>query len=95
MTPAMAQGVTNEPWELEQFYEALIAAEPVSAPVAVPLIERKPATPSRPLPTGGFLRVVPPLYTNPPVQPLPGDDEVEAAPDTERSIQDPDPEDVS
>lgn len=62
VTPAMAAGVTDRVWTIEEFHDA-IAAEvlPVEKPKAQPLIHRTPPPeqPSRPLPTGrGFLRLV-------------------------------------
>lgn len=59
-TAAMAMGVTRHVWELDEFLDALEAAEPRGVPEKQPLIPRVPATTARPLPSGqGFLRIVP------------------------------------
>lgn len=60
ITPAMAIGVTSGPWELDQFLEELLRAEPCDPPEAQPLAFVQPATTARELPNGrGYLRVVP------------------------------------
>jgi hypothetical protein len=59
-TAAMAIGVTSHVWELDEFLDALEAAEPRGAPQKQPLTPRAPTTTARALPHGqGFLRVVP------------------------------------
>ncbi len=59
ITPAMAAGVTDHVWELPEFMEAVLTAEPCEAPEKKPLAYRKPEGTARELPNGrGFLRVV-------------------------------------
>ncbi len=59
VTPAMAAGITDHIWTLEEFMEAALDVAPVAKPVAGPLTHRAPATTSRELPNGrGFLRSV-------------------------------------
>jgi hypothetical protein len=59
VTPAMAAGVTDHVWSLEEFMDAMITAAPVAKPTAQPLGHRVPEGPARELPNGrGFLRVV-------------------------------------
>jgi hypothetical protein len=71
VTPAMAAGVTDHVWSLEEFMEAALGAAPNEKPVAQPLAHRAPATTSRELPGGrGFLRVV--GGTSSPAKPSPG-----------------------
>ena len=79
VTPAMAAGVTDHVWGLEEFMEAVLLAAPVEKPVAQPLAHRTPAGPARALPNGrGFLRVV--GGTSSPVAPPPGPVPPPAAP---------------
>ncbi len=57
VTPAMAAGVTDHVWGLEEFMDAVLAAAPVTKPTAQPLAHRAPEGPARELPNGrGFLR---------------------------------------
>jgi IS1 family transposase len=59
VTPAVAAGVTDHVWELEELLDALLTAQPCDAPTAKPLAPRKPEGTIRELPNGrGFLRVV-------------------------------------
>ena len=59
VTPAMAAGVTDHVWSLEEFMEDLLANAPSEKAVAQPLAHRAPTVTSRELPGGrGFLRVV-------------------------------------
>ncbi|MDC3962651.1 transposase [Polyangium jinanense] len=59
ITPAMAAGVTDHIWELDEFLTAVMTAEPCESPAPVPLVPRVPETTHRELPSGrGFLRVV-------------------------------------
>ena len=59
VTPAMAAGVTDHVWSLEEFMEALLVNAPSEKPVAQFLARRTPVTTSRELPAGrGLLRVV-------------------------------------
>lgn len=60
-TPAMAVGVTNRLWSLEEFHDAISAeVEPVAKPKKQPLTHRTPSVPARELPDGrGFLRLLP------------------------------------
>jgi IS1 family transposase len=59
VTPAMAAGITDHVWTIEEFMVAALDLAPVEKPVAGPLAHRVPATTSRELPGGrGFLRVV-------------------------------------
>src|SRR5262249_4668154 len=61
ITPAMAMGVTSHPWDLDEFLDRLLAAEPCGVPEKQPLLPRVPTTTARALPNGrGFLRIVPP-----------------------------------
>jgi IS1 family transposase len=63
VTPAMAAGVVDRVWSLEEFYDALMAeTEPVAKPEKKPLKHQAPPSevPSRELPGGrGFLRLLP------------------------------------
>jgi hypothetical protein len=60
-TPAMAAGVTDHIWELAEFMDAVLSAEPCGLPARKPLAPRTPEGPARELPNGrGFLRLVPP-----------------------------------
>jgi IS1 family transposase len=60
VTPAMAVGVTDHVWELPEFMDAVLSAEPCDVPEKKPLAPRKPEGPARELPNGrGFLRLVP------------------------------------
>jgi IS1 family transposase len=59
VTPAMAAGITDHVWTIEEFMHAALDLAPVEKPVAQPLAHRTPVTTSRELPGGrGFLRVV-------------------------------------
>ncbi|XXU34660.1 transposase [Sorangium sp. So ce1000] len=59
VTPAMQAGLTDHVWDLEEFMEAVLAAEPIPKPSAKPLAIRQPEGPARELPNGrGFLRLV-------------------------------------
>ena len=59
VTPAMAAGVTDHVWGLEEFMEALLDGAPVAKPTAKQLVHNAPEGPARALPNGrGFLRVV-------------------------------------
>jgi hypothetical protein len=59
MTPAMAAGVTDHIWTLDEFMEACLAETPAEKPKAQPLRHRRPGGTARELPEGrGFLRVV-------------------------------------
>ena len=59
VTPAMAAGLTDHIWELDELLDELLAAEPCALPEKKPLLIPVPETTSRPLPNGrGFLRVV-------------------------------------
>jgi len=60
ITPTTAAGVTDHTWDLAEFMEAVLSAEPCEPPSAVPLVIPAPPTTARQLPNGkGFLRVVP------------------------------------
>lgn len=79
VTPAMAAGVTDHLFTIEEFHDAITAeVEPVAKPVKVPLTHRAPpaGAPARELPNGrGFLRVVQggaaPKAPTPPTTPAP------------------------
>jgi IS1 family transposase len=59
VTPAMAAGVTDHVWGLEEFMAALLDGAPVAKPTAKQLVHNAPEGPARALPNGrGFLRVV-------------------------------------
>ena len=60
VTPAMAAGVTDRVWTIEEFHDAITAeVVPVEKPVKQPLTHLAPPEPSRELPAGrGFLRLV-------------------------------------
>lgn len=59
VSPAMAAGITDHVWELEEFMHAALAEVPRAKPVAGPLAHRAPEGPARELPAGrGFLRLV-------------------------------------
>jgi IS1 family transposase len=59
VTPALAAGVTDHLWSLEEFMDAVLDETPVAHPVAGPLTFNKPDAPARELPNGrGWLRVV-------------------------------------
>jgi IS1 family transposase len=59
VTPAMAAGITDHVWELPEFLDALLTAEPCDVPERKPLAHRKPVEPSRELPGGrGFIRLL-------------------------------------
>ena len=81
-TPAVAADIAERPWTIAELTEAALAEVPVEAPVPVPLTmatERAGhAIAARPLPNGGWLRLVgaaappakgAPLVTPPPVGP--------------------------
>ena len=62
-TPAMAAGLTDHPWTIAELVEAALAEEPSEKPEPAPLVmpaERagQPVGAARPLPNGGWLRVV-------------------------------------
>lgn len=74
VTPAMAAGITDHVWELEEFMHAVLAEVPRAKPVAGPLAHRAPEGPARELPAGrGFLRLV--------TEPLPARRHVRGLPD--------------
>lgn len=60
VTPAMAAGVTDRVWTLEEFHDAITAeTAPVEKPKAQPFTHRTPPGPARELPAGrGFLQLV-------------------------------------
>jgi len=59
VTPAMAAGITDHVWDLEEFMAALLSAPPCETPSRKPLMHRTPEAPARELPNGrGFLRLV-------------------------------------
>jgi len=59
VTPAMAAGVTDHVWTLEEFMNAILSAPATETPEKETLAPRVPETTSRELPSGrGFLRVV-------------------------------------
>jgi hypothetical protein len=59
VTPAMALGVTDHVWDLEEFMTALLDETPVEKPQAGPLAHREPDAPARALPGDrGFLRLL-------------------------------------
>ena len=71
VTPAMAIGVTDHVYDLPEFMDALLSAQPCERPTAQPLAPRVPQGTARPLPNGrGFLRVVP--GSGGPAAPSPG-----------------------
>jgi IS1 family transposase len=71
VTPAMAAGVAEHLYDLPEFMDALLSAQPCERPTARPLVPRLPSTTARPLPNGqGFLRVVP--GSSGPATPAPG-----------------------
>jgi IS1 family transposase len=60
VSPAVAAGVTDHIWDLQEFMGAIEEAEPCERPEKVALQARTPETTSRALPEGrGFLRLVP------------------------------------
>lgn len=60
VSPALAAGVTDHIWDIQEFLAAIDDAEPCERPEKQPLKARTPEGPSRPLPEGrGFLRLVP------------------------------------
>jgi IS1 family transposase len=70
VTPAMAAGVTDHVWTIEEFMETVLAEVDAGKPVRGPLAHREPVTTARELPNGrGFLRVV--GATSGPSAPLP------------------------
>ena len=59
VTPAMAAGVTDHIWDLDEFLTAILTAEPYNPPEKQPLKQQVPEGTHRELPGGrGFLRVV-------------------------------------
>lgn len=59
ITPAMAIGVTDHIWELDELMDALLAAPPCESPEKKPLAIPAPRGAARELPNGrGFLRLV-------------------------------------
>lgn len=59
ITPAMAIGVQDHVWDLEELLDALESVDPCEAPEKQPLRHRVPEGPARELPNGrGFLRLV-------------------------------------
>lgn len=59
VTPAMALGVTDHVWDLEEFMTVLLDETPVEKPKPQPLTIPKPDALARELPNGrGFLRLV-------------------------------------
>jgi hypothetical protein len=57
VTPAMAAGVTDHVWSMDEFYDRIMTVQEVSPPTPAPL---SPTGTHRELPGGrGFLRVVP------------------------------------
>lgn len=59
VTPAMQAGITDHPWTLEEFMDALLDESPAEAPTSRPLMHRRPEGVARELPNGrGFLRLV-------------------------------------
>ena len=74
VTPAMAAGVTDHIWTLEEFMSAALAELPAAKPEAKPLASRTPEGPARALPAGrGFLRLI--------TEPLPARRHVRGLPD--------------
>lgn len=90
VTPAMAAGITDHVWELDEFLTAIMTAEPCAPPERQPLAPRVPETTHRELPTGrGFLRVVDGGKTSqgaptPPTAPVPSPARAEASGATPR-----------
>jgi hypothetical protein len=59
VTPAMQLGVTDHPWDLGEFMEALLDETPVARPEPKPLTHPEPKGPARALPEGrGFLKLI-------------------------------------
>jgi len=59
VTPAMAIGITDHLWTIDEFYERILSETICEVPKMQPLAHRKPEATSRELPGGrGFLRVV-------------------------------------
>ncbi len=59
VTPAMAAGITDHVWDIEEFFGGVISAPAAEPPEAKPLIHRAPDGTFRELPGGrGFLRIV-------------------------------------
>jgi IS1 family transposase len=74
VTPAMAAGVTDHVWTIEEFMETVLAEVDAGKPERQPLAHRAPVTTARELPNGrGFLRVVGASSgpSAPPVAPVP------------------------
>lgn len=79
VTPAMAAGVTDHVWSLEEFMNAILSAAPTERPEKKPLAPRTPEGTARELPDGkGWLRALPggkgkpseaPRGSTPPVPP--------------------------
>ena len=57
-TSAMAAGITDHVWSLDELMVAALAGPAGEKPTAQPLTFRTPTTTARELPGGGFLRVV-------------------------------------
>lgn len=71
-TPALAAGVTDHLWDLEEFMDAVLSEAPGERPTAQPLTIPKPEGPARELPNGrGWLRVVPDGSGGPAPSPAP------------------------
>jgi IS1 family transposase len=65
VSPALAAGVTDHIWDIQEFLAAIDDAAPCERPEKQPLQARTPETTSRPLPEGrGFLRLVPGTAAN-------------------------------
>lgn len=74
VTPAMACGIADHVWTIEEFMRAALAEVPQAKPIAGPLAHRAPEGPARELPAGrGFLRLV--------TEPLPSRRHVKGLPD--------------
>lgn len=75
VTPAMAAGVTDHVWTLEEFMNAILSAPATETPEKETLAPRVPETTHRALPGGSFLRVVQggkaaPVPVPPPATPI-------------------------
>lgn len=74
VTPALAAGVTDHVWSIEEFHDAITEAakEPGSKPEKKPLAHRTPDGTARELPNGrGFLRALPGGANAPAARPVP------------------------
>lgn len=61
VTPAVTEGVVDHVYDLREFMDAVLSAEPCVPPARQPLAQRRPEGPARELPNGrGFLRLVSP-----------------------------------